>query len=1005
MPCPELGEALEALREEERYLRSITDSAPDVVISVDRRGIISYASRAIECVFGYSANEVTGKSITMLIPERFVLGHLKGMKKWNELSSQSIVRECELTGLRKNGEKFCAEASFSGTRIRGRDYFTIIVRDASEGKKAQKRIEKLNNCLLSFNTKPDENIDSIVGLCGELLGATCALYTRLNGGMLFSVARWNAPAEYEVVDDPQGHICYDVIRRSKGEVTVFRHLLESRYAKTDPNVRRFELQTYLGAPVKFGEVCIGSVCAVYQKDFEPPEEDKKFIRLLASAIGVEEGRRLSESSLQDSEERFRAISVSTMDAIVLIDEKGKISFWNPAAERMFGYSKEEVMGEVAFTLLSPKGFYSNYSQFQNLLNLEQNHVAGRVVEYSAFKKDGTEFPVEISISRLKIRERPHALVVIHDVSHRKQMEHVLQEREDKYREISKKLEGLMKSSAVVLHTSDIRERLRTVAEAVHQQGWGRVVITLRDEKLNTTDVFSAGISVEEEKYIKEHQATGRVWRKRLSSMFERYRLGEFYYLPWSDPLVKKQFKYALSSKVTILETVDWNPDDLLYIPLSLPDGQVVGIMSMDDPQDGRRPTKESLAPLELFAHQAAVAIENARLIQQVKEYAQHLEEKVDERTADLKRSEEKIKTIFTASPDSITATDLNCRIIECNDSTAKMHEYSSREELIGTNALELVAKKDHQRAKTDLKEMLDGGQTKVGEYTFVTKNMREFPAELSASVFKDASGNPTGFVAITKDITERRRMEQKLLRSERLATIGQLAAMIGHDLRNPLTGITGATYYLKKKMSPSTSEKTREMLGIIEKDVAYSNKIISDLLDYSNEIKLELAEVVPSVLVKDSLSLVKVPNKVSVENSTTSQPLLNVDVVKLKRAFVNIIKNAVDAMPKGGTLKISNRLCDDRLEFVFVDTGMGMSKEIMRKIFQPLFTSKAKGMGFGLAISKRIVEAHGGKILVESALGEGSTFTIIIPIERNETGGETVWVNAQESLSLTTMKE
>src|SRR4030067_2186153 len=354
MPCRELGEALEALRDEERYLRSITDSAPDVVISVDRRGRICYASRAIECVFGYSAGEVTGKSITMLIPERFIPRHLEGMKKWSQTSDDPSVRECELTGLRKNGEEVWAERSFSCARVRGKDYFTIIVRDASERKKAQRRIEKLNNCLLSFKTKPTAHINSLVGLCGELLGATCALYNRLNERLLFSIGRWNTPIEYKVVDDPQGHICYDVIRRNKGEVAVFRHLLKSKYAKTDPNVRRYKLQTYLGAPVKFGEVCIGSVCAVYQKDFEPPEEDKKFIGLLASALGVEEGRRLSESSLQDSEERFRAISVSTMDTIVLIDEKGKISYWNPAAEQMFGYSKEEVLGEVAFTLLSPK---------------------------------------------------------------------------------------------------------------------------------------------------------------------------------------------------------------------------------------------------------------------------------------------------------------------------------------------------------------------------------------------------------------------------------------------------------------------------------------------------------------------------------------------------------------------------------------------------------------------------------------------------------------------------
>jgi len=118
-------------------------------------------------------------------------------------------------------------------------------------------------------------------------------------------------------------------------------------------------------------------------------------------------------------------------------------------------------------------------------------------------------------------------------------------------------------------------------------------------------------------------------------MFEQYRLGEFYYLPWSDPLVREQFKHAIPSKVPKEKTVDWNPDDLLYIPLRLPDGQVVGIMSIDDPIDGRCPTKESLAPLELFAHQAAVAVENARLIQNLNEENQVVFRYCDDKGKDL----------------------------------------------------------------------------------------------------------------------------------------------------------------------------------------------------------------------------------------------------------------------------------------------------------------------------------------------------------------------------------
>jgi len=588
-----------------------------------------------------------------------------------------------------------------------------------------------------------------------------------------------------------------------------------------------------------------------------------------------------------------------------------------------------------------------------------------------------------------------------DITERKQMEKTTQQSEEKYRSASQKLESLMRSSATMLHTTDLRERLKTIATAVREQGWERVVISLRDDNLNTTDVVTAGLTPKEEQYLREHQAPGDVWRKRLSSMFERFRLGEFYYLPWTDPLVRRQFKYALRSKVLKKETIDWNPDDLLFVPLRLPNGQVVGIMSMDDPEDGRRPTRESLAPLELFVHQAAVAIENARLIQQVKEYAQHLEEKVEERTKDLRKSEEKIRSIFAASPDAITATDLNGNIVECNDQTLKIHGYSSKQELIGQSALSLIAQKDHERAIENMKRTFDEGQIKNAEYTFVTKSGREFPAELSSSIVLDASYNPLGFVAITKDITERKRMEQQLFKSERLAAIGELAGMVGHDLRNPLTGIAGAAYYLKAKYGQKLDEKAKEMLSIIGNDIEYSNKIINDLLEYSKEVRLEQTETTPKAIINDAIGLLRIPKNIKLVDSTRKEPRINIDMDRLKRSFINIIKNALDAMPKGGTLTITSKKSNSNVEFTFIDTGTGMPKEVTQKIFTPLFTTKAKGMGFGLAICKRNIEAHGGHIKVQSEVDKGTTFTVTIPINHKPEQTEKLWINLPESLTTT----
>ena len=592
-------------------------------------------------------------------------------------------------------------------------------------------------------------------------------------------------------------------------------------------------------------------------------------------------------------------------------------------------------------------------------------------------------------------------VTIEDITERKQMEKKMRQSEEEYRNASQKLSSLMRSSATMLHTTDLRERLRTVAEAVREQGWTRVVISLRDEDLNTTDLVTAGLSQKEEQYLTGHQAPGDLWRKRLSSMFERFRLGEFYYLPWTDPLVRKQFKYALRSKVPKKETVDWNPDDLLFVPLRLPDGQVVGIMSVDDPKDGRRPTRESLAPLELFVHQAAVAIENARLIRQVKEYAQHLEEKVEERTKDLRKSEEKIRGIFAASPDAIVATDLNGNIVECNEQALKMHGYSSKQDLIGQSVLNLIAEKDHEKAIENMKRTFDEGQIKNIEYAFVAENGREFPAELSSSIVLDASYNPLGLVAITKDITERKRMEQQLFKSERLAAIGELAGMVGHDLRNPLTGIAGAAYYLNTKYGQVLDKRAKEMLNIIGKDIEYSNKIINDLLEYSKEVRLEQTKTTPGAMINDAIARVGIPRSITLVDLTGKEPRINVDVDRMKRAFVNVIKNAIDAMPQGGTLTIASKRSNSNVQFTFTDTGTGIPKDVAQKIFTPLFTTKAKGMGFGLAICKRNIEAHGGHIKVQSEVGKGTTFTITIPINHKPEQNEKLWINLPESLTAT----
>jgi signal transduction histidine kinase len=215
----------------------------------------------------------------------------------------------------------------------------------------------------------------------------------------------------------------------------------------------------------------------------------------------------------------------------------------------------------------------------------------------------------------------------------------------------------------------------------------------------------------------------------------------------------------------------------------------------------------------------------------------------------------------------------------------------------------------------------------------------------------------------------------------RLKAIEQMAAMVGHDLRNPLTGIANAAYYLRMKIGSDLGPKATEMLDLIDRDIEYSNKIVDDLLEYSRAIGLNLSESNPKAIVKEALELVNIPANVQVLDFTEDTPKITVDIDKMKRTCVNIIKNAFDAMPEGGKLTVKSRKARGNVEFSFTDTGAGVPKETVERLFTPLFTTKARGMGFGLAICKRIVEAHGGKISVESTVGKGTTFTLTIPVE------------------------
>lgn len=349
--------------------------------------------------------------------------------------------------------------------------------------------------------------------------------------------------------------------------------------------------------------------------------------------------------------------------------------------------------------------------------------------------------------------------------------------------------------------------------------------------------------------------------------------------------------------------------------------------------------------------------------------------------ASLKSSLKDVNDIkFALDQSSIIAfTDEKGTITNVNEKFCEISQYS-REELIGQNHSILNSGLHSKEFFKNLWKTIGQGEVWKGEIRNKAKDGSYYWVHTTIVPFLNANGKPYQYLSIRNDITERKKTEEVLHQQDKLAAVGQLAAGVAHEIRNPLTTMKGYTEFLQLE---ETHEERQEYLSIILDEIDRVNNIVEDFMVLAKPKAAELEErdIIP--IIKNVVSFLEFEarNRNVKIGFEYQQDIIQIecDENRLKQVLLNFIKNGIEAMPDGGSITVRAGIINNQVQIAIKDTGVGIPQEKLKNIGEPFFTTKKNGNGLGLMVSFKIIESHNGKVFIESELNKGTTFNIVLP--------------------------
>lgn len=756
--------------------------------------------------------------------------------------------------------------------------------------------------------------------------------------------------------------------------------------------------TVLCVPLKIGEEVIGTL-GLYDKKDEWgvttfTEHDLNSLKTFASVSSIAiENARLYKTETEKEEkilslywdvtqtkDYLKSIIDNSADAIIISDTSGIITSWNRRAEEIYGYTEDEALGKFLpmvpeFLIEEEKRSIKKIMQHETISNIETVRQ----------RKDGQQLEISLTLSPVLDSSGKVAGIsgISRDISEKKRLEKELIKRNEE-------LSRLFFINSVIRSTLDMEKLIRMVLTVITMGdglGFNRAVLFLVDEaNLTFKGVMGVGPADAEE--------AGHIWQElstkgqTLEKIIEEIESGLFRKDTYLDKASKNLFipidenciffKCATEKKPFNIQEARSNPlvNPILIqelgtkafgiVPLITRD-KAIGIILVDNLFTQRPIKDDDLLFLMGFASHIASAIENARLFENVS------------------LAESELKHIFESISDMVYFTDKDSTIRRINQAVVKRIG-KSEAEIIGEKCYKIFHGKNEPPETCPHRKTLETKESRVEEIedphlggTFVISN----------SPILDSAGNILGVVHIAREVTELRDLRERVANAERMAALGELAARVAHEIRNPLISVGGFARRLEKRLTGDTAGYAK----IIVNEVTRLEDILKEILGFvktSNAVKsrININDLINDVINLTAAEIEEKGNSI-IKNISDKPIITAVNPGKMREAVLNLIKNAGQST-ENGTVRVSTRVEDEEAVIEIADTGCGIRKEDRKNIFNPFFTTKSQGTGLGLAVTHKIIQEHNGRIKVDSFTEEdkesglevetGTVFRIYLPI-------------------------